>query len=105
MEEGRHRNDIPRDEEINKIVEYFTRHVAGSWAVLTCRNNHVQTFTGAVIPMEERTNHKLHVALEGMNTYIRKNIDNLRHTSWPYELEEEEEIILQEEQGLGVGAL
>jgi hypothetical protein len=105
MEEQRHRNDISRDEEINKIAEYFTRHVAGSWAVLIRRNDHIQSFTGAVIPVEETANCKLHVALEGMNAYIRKNIDTLQHTSWPYELEEEEEIILQEEQGLGVGAL
>ena len=90
-------------EERTKLCSYFNQHIDDSWNSLTHTCYHVNTFTRQRIPSDDTITSKLHDALTNMRAYVNQNRDTLAHTSWPYELEENDENIydiLQNDQGL-----
>lgn len=111
-----------RVEEVNNIVEYLDGYVGNSWAKITKRNARVQTFTGTykslgifftwcvlicnqitgvLLEKTETISKKLETTVEGVEEYVKSHIDTLSHVSWPYELNEEADMVFTEEaQGL-----
>ena len=91
-----------RQEEINQLQVYFTEHVADSWQKLTSKVTHINTFQNNCIPAATSIQHQLTAEIRGMKQYVKSQMDTLAHISWPYELFEPQDLVMDEEAGLAV---
>jgi hypothetical protein len=91
IETGKPKKNPKHATEIKEIAEFLSGYVAYNWSSAIRPNKRIQTFRGETIPHTETVNYKLTTALGKMDGYVRKNIDKLVYTSWPYELEDDVE--------------